>query len=115
MSSRITRFGDSSTLSGSDLIILLHLNPIGGLFQLLFWEKASRPILSLTYSIRGNPTVLYRESPIRRLFLVRSLFKGRDLGDLVILLRSEQQLAYSVFWAELRYSYVESPRFGVSS
>jgi hypothetical protein len=35
MSGRITRFGFSSTLSGSDLIILLHSTEVGGLFQLL--------------------------------------------------------------------------------
>jgi hypothetical protein len=68
MSSRITRFGVSSTLSGSELVILLDRSKIGGLFQLLVPRSASEPISSLTYGIRGSPEYCTGRGPIRRLF-----------------------------------------------
>jgi hypothetical protein len=114
MSSRITRFGVSSTSYGSDLVIPLHQDQVGGLFQLLFLRLASGPISSLTYGIRGSPQYCTGRVPFGVSSLRKFLFKEQSQSDLVILLRSSGSLPTRL-QSRSQVQYDGSPRFGVSS
>lgn len=81
------RFGVSSWSYSGDLVILLQIGSLGGLFQLLVTSYPSRPISRYCWLYSMNQTVeLFGFKPIRRLFSSSNratwvfYFKGKKTG-----------------------------------